>query len=69
MQGRVRQCRGGCVSVEEGASVQGRVRHCTGGWVSVDSTPVFLKVGGTAPLWAMERIRGAVATSSKIGGR
>ena len=28
---------------------------------------VFLKVGGTASLWALERIRGAVAASSKIG--
>ena len=25
---------------------------------------VFLKVGGTVPLWALERIRGAVAASS-----
>ena len=28
------------------------------------SGAVFLKVGGSAPLWALERIRGAVATSS-----
>ena len=34
-----------------------------------DSDPVFLKVGGTAPLWALGRIRGAVASSSKMGGR
>ena len=29
---------------------------------------VFLKVGGTAPLWALERIRGSVAASGKIEG-
>ena len=31
--------------------------------------PVFLKVGRTAPLWALKRIKGAVAAWSKIGGR
>ena len=37
-------------------------------WSSV-KVPVFLEVRGTAPLLALERIRGAVAASSKIAGR
>ena len=37
--------------------------------LNVGSKAVFLKVGGAAPLGALEQIRGAVAASSKIGGR
>ena len=29
---------------------------------------VFLKVGGTTPLWMLEQIRGAIAASNEIGG-